>query len=100
MEFKIYSNVDRIPWEGRRDVDVIGVGRNSEKGQGFKKSRGRKVSRRRRALLRKRRRICMGIALLLVCGVWFSAKSPDLLQVGGSRVHQFLSSVKGSAGEE
>ena len=50
MEFKIYSNVDRIPWEGRREVDVIGVGRNLEETQGFKKSRGRKVSRRRRAL--------------------------------------------------
>ena len=37
----------------------------------------------------------MGIALLLVCGVWFSVKSPDLLQMGGSRVHQFLSSVRG-----
>ena len=95
MEFKIYSNVDRIPCEGRREVDVIGVGRNLEETQGFKKSRGRKVSRRRRALLRKRRRICMGIALLLVCGVWFSVKSPDLLQMGGSRVHQFLSSVRG-----
>lgn len=93
MEYKIYTDVDSIPWDGYgrigKDLDAAGERKRRVRKSG---KRGRK-SRRKQAI--RRRKICLGITLFLVFGTLFYARGAAnvLFEMGQGRVWQFLNSI-------